>query len=136
MEATLFLRNKLLRHIKWNGQPLTFVRYATNEYNELNKNVIVEEFHFKGLFHDGGGYGGMLNYELYERDGSRNLTKMKPMILCAYEDGKDLVIDDVTKINGQCYKLIEKNDVKALGIVYELSLEVDKYSLEGIENGN
>ena len=134
MEATLFLKNKLLRHIKWNGQPITFVRYAKNDYGELVKDEIEQTFSFRGLFHDGGGYGGMLNYELYERDGSRNLTKMKPMILCAYEDGNNLVIDDVTELNGKHYKLIEKNDVKALGIVYELSLEVDKYSDEDLDN--
>ena len=125
MEAVLFLKNKLLRHISWNGQMVTFYRYATNEYGELTTEY-TEINTFKGLFHDGGGYGGMLNYEMYERDGGRTLTKMKPMILCAYEDAKDLVVDDFVIINGQYYKMIEKNDVKGLGYVVEISLEVFK----------
>jgi len=124
MEASLYLRNKLHRHIEWNGQPLIFYRYSKNEYEELT-NEIEEEFHFKGLFHDGGGYGGMLNFELFERDGARTITKMKPMILCKYEDGKDIVIDDVVYMAGIKYRMVEKNNVKNLNIAFELSLEKD-----------
>lgn len=123
MEASLFLRNKLYRHIEWNGQPFTFYRYAKNKYNELEVGTIEQEFAFKGLFHDGGGYGGMLNFELYERDGARTITKMKPMILCKYEDGKNIVIDDAVFIAGIEYRMVEKNNVKNLDIAFELSLE-------------
>lgn len=122
MEATLYLKNKLYRHIDWNGQEFVFYRNAKNEYGELTEEI-EKRFWFKGLFHDGGGYGGMLNFELYERDGGRTITKMKPMILCKYDDAKELMIDDVVYIGDDKYRMIEKNNVKNLGIAYELSLE-------------
>lgn len=124
MEATLFLRNKLARHISWNGQELTFTRYSKNEYNELTDNV-EQTFTFKGLFHDGGGYGGMLKIDLYERDGARTFTKFKPIVLCMYEDGKDLTIDDVLELGGNTYNVVEITNVKNLNIAFEVSLEID-----------
>lgn len=130
MEATFFLRNKLYRHIEWNGQKFTFYRNKTNEYGELS-DEIEKTFTFKGLYHDGGGYGGMLNFELYERDGGRTITKMKPMILCKYDDAKDIIIDDFVYIGDLKYRMIEKNDVKNLNIAFELSLEK-----EDTDNGN
>lgn len=124
MEAVLFLKNKLLRHVKWNGQPIIFYRNSKNEYNELT-DEIENQFIIIGLFHEGGGYGGMLNIELYERDGARTFSKMKPMILCSYQDGFNLKTDDWCKINNNTYKIVEKNDVKNLGIAFEISLEID-----------
>ena len=128
MEATLFLKNKINRHIQWNGQNFTFYRYAKNKYGELSSDIECE-FNFKGIFHDGGGYGGMLNIELYERDGARIISKMKPMILCSYEDGIDLVIDDWAMIGGDKYKIVGKQDVKNLNIAFEISMEKENADL-------
>lgn len=122
MEATLFLRNKINRHIQWNGQDFTFYRYAKNEYGELSTEI-EREFNFRGVFHEGGGYGGMLNIELYERDGARTVSKMKPMILCGYDDGKDLKIDDWADIGGVIYRIVGKQDVKNMNIAFEISME-------------
>lgn len=123
-EATWFLKNKLMRHIAWNGQEFEVFRYGRNEYGELDENII-ESFKFKGLFHDGGGYGGMLNIEIYERDGARTMSKMKPMILCTYEDGVNITTDDWCMIGGDKFNVIDKNNVKQLGIMFEISLEKD-----------
>lgn len=124
MEATLFLKNKINRHIQWNGQDFTFYRYAKNKYGELSSEI-EREFNFKGVFHEGGGYGGMLNIELYERDGARINSKMKPMILCGYDDGKDLLIDDWAEIGGTVYRIVGKQDVKNMNIAFEISMEKD-----------
>lgn len=124
MEATLFLQNKLARHISWNGQMLTFTRYSKNEYEELTDEV-ERTFTFKGLFHDGGGYGGMLKIEIYERDGGRTFTKFKPLVLCLYEDGKDIQTDDVVEIGGNKYNVVDITNVKNLNIAFEISLEID-----------
>lgn len=129
MEAVLFLRNKLFRHIKWNGQKITFYRNKLNEYHEIINDEIEEEFEFKGLFHEGGGYGGMLNIELFERDGARTTSMMKPMVLCMYEDGEPLQMDDWCIINNNRYKIVDKNDVKNLGIAFEISMEIDNGKL-------
>lgn len=124
MEALLFLKNKIMRHIQWNGQELTFYRYKKNNYGELS-DEIEQEFTFKGLFHDGGGYGGMLNIEMYERDGSRTISRMKPMVLCSYEDGKDLTTDDWTIIGDDKFRIVGKQDVKSLRAFFEISMERD-----------
>lgn len=120
----LFFRNKIKRHIDWNGQEFTFSRYKKNEFGELNEEVD-KEFLLKGLFHDGGGYGGMLNIEMYERDGGRTFTRFKPMILCLHEDGQYIETDDVVQISGDVFRVVEKSDVKSLGVAYEISLEKD-----------
>lgn len=124
MEALLYFRNKIKRHIEWNGQMFTFTRFKKNEFDEIT-NEVDKNFHFKGLFHDGGGYGGMLNIELFERDGGRTFTRFKPMILCMFEDGDDIQTDDVVNISEDVFRVVEKSDVKELGVVYEISLEKD-----------
>ena len=126
MQTEVFLRNKIKRQIKWNGQQFIFERYKLNDYSEIDYNAIDKEFIVNGIFHEGGGYGGMLNIELFERDGARTTTKMKPMILCLYEEGKDLDMDDVVKISDYKYKIVDKQDVKNLNVAYEISLEVIK----------
>lgn len=123
MNVENFLRNKIVRQIKWNGQEFTFTRYEKDNYGQLTHEV-AETFTFVGLFHEGGGYGGMLQVELFERDGGRTITKLKPMILCLYEDGRDLDIDDVVKIGDNYHKLVQKVDVKNLGVAYEMTLEL------------
>lgn len=124
MQAETFFRNKIKRQISWNGQELKFVRHKKNEYNELTSDV-EEVKTFKALFHEGGGYGGMLNIELYERDGARSVSRMKPMLLCLYEDAKDIIIDDEVKIGDNIFRVVEKNNIKNWNIAYEISLEKD-----------
>lgn len=124
MKVELFLKNKIQRQILWNGQDFIFRRMKKNEYHEISDEV-EKEFNVHGVFHEGGGYGGMLNIELYERDGARTVTKMKPMILCLYEDGKDLIIDDEVFIAGSKFKVVEKNNVKQINVAFEISLELD-----------
>lgn len=124
MLVETYLRNKIKRQIDWNGQEFEFLRYKQNEYHELTDEV-EEQFLFKGIFHEGGGYGGMLNIELYERDGARTVSKMKPMILCLYEDAKNLDMDDTVLIGDCRYLVVEKNDLKNMHIAFEISLEID-----------
>lgn len=126
MQTEVFLRNKIRRQIKWNGQEFIFKRYALNDYSEIDYNTVDKEFIVNGIFHEGGGYGGMLNIELFERDGARTTTKMKPMILCLYEDGKDLDMDDIVEISDYKYKIVDKQDIKNLNVAYEISMEVIK----------
>lgn len=124
MIADRFLKNKIIRQVRWNGRDLVFVRYVRNAYNELTDEV-GEEIKVRGVFHEGGGYGGMLNIELYENDGARTVSKMKPMFLCTHDDGLKLDIDDEVQIGNSKYKVVEKNDVSNLGVAFEVSLEID-----------
>lgn len=123
MRAEVFFKNKIKRQVLWNGQNMVFTRYVKNQYKEITDEVELQ-IELQGVFHEGGGYGGMLNIELYERDGSRSISKMKPMILCMYEDAKDIVIDDVVEIGNNRYRVVEKNDIKNFNVAFEISLEV------------
>lgn len=124
MQVAVFLKNKILRQIKWNGQEFEFLRFKKNGYQELTEDI-EKTFKLNGVFHEGGGYGGMLNIEMYGRDGGRTVSKMKPMILCLYEDGVNLDTDDVVYIGDYKYHIVEKNDIKNLKIAFEISLEID-----------
>lgn len=120
-----FLKNKITRQIKWNGKSFTFIRYKENDYHEKNYNEVEMEVTLEGVFHEGGGYGGMLNIELYSRDGGRTVSKMKPMILCLKtEESTVLKMDDVVKVGDYVYKVVEKNDIQNLGVAFEISLEI------------
>lgn len=123
MQVETFLKNKINRLIKWNGQDFVFTRKVKNQYHEIVDDTDFE-IHIKGVFHDGGGYGGMLNLELYTREGSREYDKSKPMILCLVDDNSSqIVIDDKITIGNVDYNVVDKVDVKNLGIAYEISLE-------------
>lgn len=124
MRTPVFFRNKIKRQILWNGQPFEFVRYKKNSYGELT-DEIETTIKLNGVFHEGGGYGGMLNFELYERDGGRTVSRMKPMILCMYEDAVDIQIDDEVIISDYKYRVVEKNDIKNMRIAFEVSMEID-----------
>lgn len=123
MQVETFLRNKINRQILWNGQDFVFTRYEENQYHELTDEV-EKTIEIRGVFHEGGGYGGMLNQELFEREGSREFSKMKPMILCLYDEvSKDLQMDDRVVIGDDTYFVVAKNDVKNLHVAFEVSLE-------------
>lgn len=124
MQVDNFLRNKIVRQIKWNGQKFEVLRFKRNNFHELTEDI-EKTFELNGVFHEGGGYGGMLNIEMFGRDGGRTVSKMKPMILCLHEDGVNLDTDDVIIIGDYKYHIVEKNDVKNLKIAFEISLEID-----------
>lgn len=123
MQVETFLKTKIERLIKWNGQEFVFTRKMKNQYHEIVDDTDFE-LHIRGVFHDGGGYGGMLNLELYTREGSREYDKSKPMILCLVDDNSSqIVIDDEIRIGNVDYTVVDKVDLKNLGIAYEISLE-------------
>ncbi len=99
--------------------PMTGLRQLLFTLPQEDKEITI-----KGVFHDGGGYGGMLNLELYTREGSREYDKSKPMILCLRDDNSSqIIIDDEIKIGDVDYTVVDKVDLKNLGIAYEISLE-------------
>lgn len=123
MQVETFLKSRIKRLVQWNGQDFTFTRKAKNQYHEIIDEVDTR-INIKGVFHDGGGYGGMLNLELFTREGSREYEKSKPMILCLNdENSSQIVIDDEVTIGNVDYVVVDKVDLKNLGIAYEISLE-------------
>lgn len=123
MLSETFLRERVKRRILWDGRDFKFTRYAVNEYHEKT-NEVEKEYTIKGIYHDGGGYGGMLNIELVEREGSRDLMKTKPMILCLCDDvSKDVQMDDRVFIGDDEYFVVERTNLTNYNIAYEISLE-------------
>lgn len=123
MRNPLYLKNKINRQIMWNGTDFTFVRYKKDSYHQITDEV-EKEIKFRGVYHQGGGYGGMLNIEIFERDGARTISKMKPMILCLYSDEtKDIEMDDFVTISGNTYKVVGKDNITNFDIAFEISLE-------------
>lgn len=123
MQVETFLKSRINRLIQWNGQEFVFTRKQKNQYHEIVDDTETT-IQIKGVFHDGGGYGGMLNLELYTREGSREYDKSKPMILCMVDDNSSqIIIDDEIQIRNVKYTVVDKVDLKNLGIAYEISLE-------------
>ncbi len=123
MMSETFLRERVKRRILWDGRDFTFTRYAKNSYKEITDEV-EKQYTIKGIYHDGGGYGGMLNLELLEREGSRETERTKPMIFCAYDEvTKDVQMDDRVVIGDDLYYVVEKQNVTNYSIAYEISLE-------------
>lgn len=129
MRAEVYLKNKVKRQIEWNGREATFIHYKQNQYHETTDEVEWKKT-IKGVFHEGGGYGGMLNFELYERDGSRMASRMKPMFLCALDDATEITMGDIMLLNNHKYKVIEKSNVSELNVAYEISFELIQDSQE------
>ena len=123
MLSETLLNERVKRRILWDGRDFTFTRYAVNEYHEKTKEI-EKQYTIKGIYHDGGGYGGMLNIELLEREGSRDLMKTKPMILCLCDDiSKDVQMDDRVFIGDDEYFVAERTNLTNYNIAYEISLE-------------
>lgn len=123
MIADRFLKSKLKRQMDWNGRDITLYRYERDSYNQLTDRVDFE-YTIRAVFHEGGGYGGMLNIELYENDGARTVSKMKPMLLCMYKDGEQIDSNDWLMVGNRKFSVVDKSDVSGLGVAWEVSLEL------------
>ena len=115
-----FLKNKIYRQIKYNGTEYTFKRYGLDDYNQLSDEV-TETFTFEGLFHE-----TVKHIGLAESDGARIFNVPVSYILCLYEDGKAIKIDDQVEINEKVYRVTGKTDLNNLQIAYDISLELER----------
>lgn len=120
MSQELFLKNKINRQIKHNGSVYTFKRFTTDEYGQLTDEV-ERSFVVPGLFHE------TINHvqsTLTETDGARIIDVPKSYILCLFEDGDSIKLDDFTEINEKIYKVVNKINVGNYNIAFEISLEM------------
>lgn len=127
MGQELFLRNKINRQIKQNGSEYTFKRFGKDEYGQLIDEVEAS-FTFPGLFHE------TINHiqdTLTESDGARIIDIPKSYILCLFEDGDQIKIDDFTVINEKIYKVVNKINVGNYNIAFDISMEM---VLDGSDN--
>lgn len=125
MGQELFLKNKINRQIKQNGSSYIFKRYGTDEYGQKT-DEIVNTFSISGLFHE---VISHVHMQLAESDSARVVDVPSSYILCLFEDGDPITLDDFVEINEKIYKVINKVNVGNYNIAYDISLrmEVDGY---------
>lgn len=118
MNMDLFLKHKIERQLQINGRDFVFKKYEIDQYNQVSDEV-KEEIEIRGIFHTTNSY-----IKGNESEGARLVSKPQPMILMLYEDGVNLEKDDQTEINGNLYKIIDKNDVNNFGVAFDVSMEL------------
>lgn len=115
-----FLRNKISRQIKQNGSVYTFKRFGIDEYSQISDEV-QETFTFHGLFHETIHH---VQNALAESEGARVIDVPSSYILCLFEDGDRIRIDDIVEINERTYKVINKVNVGNYNVAYDIYLEM------------
>lgn len=115
-----FLKNKVDHQIKYNGDEYTFRRFGVDEYGQQSEEV-TDTFTFKGIFHETVKY-----VSLAESDGARIFNVPASYILCLYEDGEPIKIDDQIEINEKVYRVTGKTDVNNFKVAFDISLELVK----------
>ena len=110
--------HKVEREIKFHGIKYTFYREETDKYDEPTGQATVVTI-ANGLFHVTKGY---ININI--SDATKVHGKGQPLILMKYDEQMNIQNGDYTIINGNKYKVIEKNNIQEYCIVSELSLEL------------
>lgn len=121
MQQEYFLRNKINRQIKQNGSKYIFKRYGVDEYNQLT-NEIVKEMPIKGLFHETVNHVQQI---LSESDGARITDVPQSYILCLFNEGDQIKMDDFVEINERIYKVISKTNVGNFNVAYDINLRME-----------
>nr|UVY52224.1 MAG: hypothetical protein [Bacteriophage sp.] len=136
MINTKFEAYKLKRELKRSGKTYKIGRYSVNEYGEpikgsINSTSCVGKF--RGLYHEQNGY-----MQMSTTDTTQIISKKIPMIMCLYDDIKELnlKIDDVIMIGEQDksidfteHRITGITNIQNWGIIADISLEpVEKIS--------
>lgn len=121
MQQEYFLRNKINRQIKQNGSKYIFKRYGVDEYDQLT-NEIVKEMPIKGLFHETINHVQQI---LSESDGARITDVPQSYILCLFNDGDQIKMDDFVEINERIYKVVNKTNIGNFNVAYDINLRME-----------
>ena len=106
------------REITKNGSTYTVKRNKVNKYGEPTQEV-EEVTTLRGLFHISKGF-----IIKNTSDGSQTKTKGQPMILALWEECETIQNGDFVVINGNTYKITDKNNIEEYNIIADISLEV------------
>lgn len=119
MGQELFLKNKINRQIKQNGSTYNFNHFGVDEYGQRSDEV-QETFIVKGIFHE-----TVNHVSIAEADGARVVDVPKTYILCLFEDGEPIDIDDRVEINEKVYRVTGKLNVGNFNVAFDISLEME-----------
>lgn len=106
------------REITKNGSTYTVKRSKVDKYEEPTQEV-EEVTTLRGLFHISKGF-----ITKNTSDGSQTKTKGQPMILALWEECETIRNGDFVVINGNTYKITDKNNIEEYNIIADISLEV------------
>lgn len=106
------------REIARNGSTYTVNRNKVDKYGEPTQEV-EEVTTLRGLFHISKGF-----ITKNTSDGSQTKTKGQPMILALWEECETIHNGDFVVINGNTYKITDKNNIEEYNIIADISLEV------------
>lgn len=106
------------REISRNGSTYTVKRNKVDKYGEPTQEV-EEVTTLRGLFHISKGF-----VIKNTSDGSQTKTKGQPMILALWEECETIQNGDFVVINGNIYKITDKNNIEEYNIIADISLEV------------
>lgn len=106
------------REITKNGSTYTVKRNKVDKYGEPTQEV-EEVTTLRGLFHISKGF-----IIKNTSDGSQTKTKGQPMILALWEECETIQSGDFVVINGNTYKITDKNNIEEYNIIADISLEV------------
>lgn len=113
-----FLRNKVDRQIKINGQEFEFTRYEEDEFHQVSDEPSAIAT-LEGIFHTSNSY-----ISQNTADGSKTFAKPTPMILTLYEQGNMIKTNDMVIIEGNNYKVIKTNNINDFNVAIDISLEL------------
>ena len=118
MLNTKFEAYKLRRELKKVGITYSFERAKLNTFKEPTNDL---EFagELVGLYHEQNS-----SISISTGDTTQTRSKKTPMILCLYEDAKNLKIGDVVKINAKTFKVTGIVNIQEWNIITDISLEV------------
>lgn len=106
------------REITKNGSTYTVKRNKVDKYGEPTQEV-EEVTTLRGLFHISKGF-----IIKNTSDGSQTKTEGQPMILALWEECETIQNGDFVVINGNTYKITDKNNIEEYNIIADISLEV------------
>lgn len=106
------------REIVRNGSTYTVKRNKVDKYGEPTQEV-EEVTTLRGLFHISKSF-----ITKNTSDGSQIKTKVQPMFLALWEECKTIQNGDFVVINGNTYKITDKNNIEEYNIIADISLEV------------
>lgn len=106
------------REITKNGSTYTVKRNKVDKYGEPTQEV-EEVTTLRGLFHISKGF-----IIKNTSDGSQTKTKGQPMILALWEECETIQNGDFVVINGNTYKITDKNNIEEYNIIADIFLEV------------
>lgn len=111
--------HKVLREIQMHGTEYTFFRKKVDKYGEPTKEESKQVVKVQGLFHVSKGY---ITQNI--QDGTKTHSKGQPMLMVAHENIGEIKTEDFFVINGNKYKVVEKNNIQEYNIVTDISLEL------------